>query len=116
MAEGVKPSAKRVGRSGAYSNQRPRRLVRMSSREAVSRDRNFDGSGDGGGRKGWYRFSCCCCCFCCCGVFWGILGADDEEEMIVAEIMGLGLGLGLDRDRGLGGFKVSVEDSIIVVV
>lgn len=53
---GVKPSWRKEETRGAYSNQRPRRFDRISRRDAVSRERYLEGSGDGGGRKGWYRF------------------------------------------------------------
>lgn len=53
MMGGEKPSWRRVGMRGAYSNQRPRRLVRTSRRAGVSRERNLGGIGGGGGRKGW---------------------------------------------------------------
>lgn len=100
MAEGEKPSDERVGRSGAYSYHRPRRLARISRRAAVSRDWNLAGSGDGGGRKGWYRFCC---------------GGGGLEGMMVAE-MGLKwvLGLSLEGERVFGRGTDIVEESIIV--
>lgn len=39
--------------SGAYSNQRANRSARISILPAESSERNWDGTGDDGGRKGW---------------------------------------------------------------
>jgi hypothetical protein len=52
--EGEKPSRSKEGMSGAYSNQRPRRLARISMRRSASSELNLEGTGVEGGRlKGW---------------------------------------------------------------
>lgn len=74
----MKPSWSKDGIRGANSYQRPRRFERISMRPLASRERNLAGTGDGGGRNGWY--TCCC---------WEL-----EEGVRVAE-MGF-------REEGLG--------------